>query len=112
MNFDKILMVLGVLAIAGIFFFMSSPNEVKASCSFENCTLCGDANGDGFVNVGDVVTIKNYVFYNGTLACEDESDVNGDCEINGGDVVYLKNYVFSGGPAPHCDCNATNFSNY
>jgi hypothetical protein len=63
----------------------------------------GDANGDGAVDVGDVVFLVAYVFKGGpapvpVLAgdanCDDASDV--------GDAVYLIAYVFKGGPPPGC----------
>ncbi len=68
-----------------------------------NGYLCGDANTDGAVNVGDAVWIIQWVFGSGPdpypyLA----ADANGDGQPNVGDAVYLINYIFSGGPAPDC----------
>ncbi len=66
--------------------------------------LCGDGNGDGLVNVGDVVFLVNYVF-NGVPpdpVCSGEA--NGDGSVNVGDAVYLINYVFKYGPPPVVDC--------
>ena len=68
--------------------------------------VCGDANGDGSVNVGDAVYIINYVFKGGPapvpLPCC--GDANNDGSVNVGDAVYLINYVFKGGPAPGPNC--------
>lgn len=65
--------------------------------------LCGDANGDGSINVGDAVYIINYVFRGGPAPTPLEAgDANGDGSINVGDAVYLINYIFRGGPAPVC----------
>ena len=65
----------------------------------------GDANGDGIVNIADVVYLINYLFAGGPapdpLASGDE---NGDCEVNIADVVYLMNYLFLGGPPPKQGC--------
>jgi hypothetical protein len=66
--------------------------------------LCGDANIDGIVDIGDIVYLINYVFYGGpepqpNLDC---NDVNSDGIVDIGDIVYLINYVFYGGPAPSC----------
>ena len=65
--------------------------------------LCGDASGDGMVNVSDAVYIINYVFSGGTapdpLAA---ADVNCDTMVNVSDAVVVINYVFSGGYPP-CD---------
>jgi len=63
--------------------------------------LCGDANSDGGVNVGDGVYIINFVFKSGPAPDPLEAgDVNGDGNCNVGDAVYLIAYVFNGGPAP------------
>ena len=67
--------------------------------------ICGDANGDETVNVGDAVYLINYVFKGGPApdpVCS--GDANGDGDVNVGDAVYLINYVFKGGPAPVEDC--------
>ena len=65
---------------------------------------CGDANGDGSVNVSDAVWIINYVFVGSgppiPLAC---GDANGDGSVNVSDAVWIINYVFVGG-APPGDC--------
>lgn len=67
--------------------------------------VCGDANGDSNVNIGDAVYIISYVFNSGpppTPVCT--ADANGDGGVNIGDVVYLISYVFKGGPAPTLSC--------
>ncbi|MFH1699391.1 MAG: dockerin type I domain-containing protein [Candidatus Zixiibacteriota bacterium] len=66
--------------------------------------ICGDANGDGLVNAGDVVYLINHIFKHGpppdpVIA----GDANCDGIVNIGDAVYLKNFVYSGGPDP-CAC--------
>jgi photosystem II stability/assembly factor-like uncharacterized protein len=67
--------------------------------------ICGDANGDGNVNVGDAVFLISYVFKGGPApdpVCV--GDANGDGGVNVGDAVYLIAYVFKGGPPPVEDC--------
>ncbi|MCP4570440.1 MAG: VWA domain-containing protein [FCB group bacterium] len=67
--------------------------------------LCGDANADGTLNVGDAVYLINYIFKNGPTPiplCI--GDANGDGAINVGDAVYMINYVFKGGPSPVTTC--------
>ena len=64
----------------------------------------GDANGDGEIDVQDVILLLNYLYKNGpppectpiTLC----ADVNGNDEVEVGDVVYLINYLFKNGPPP------------
>jgi hypothetical protein len=67
--------------------------------------ICGDANGDGGVNVGDAVYVINYVFKGGPPPDpECLGDANNDGNTNVGDAVYLIAYVFKGGPAPLEEC--------
>ncbi|MFA6042388.1 MAG: dockerin type I domain-containing protein [Patescibacteria group bacterium] len=62
--------------------------------------LCGDADGDGKISIGDAVNIINYIFANGTTPVS--GDPNNDGQTDIGDAVYLINYIFGGGPAPTC----------
>jgi hypothetical protein len=63
----------------------------------------GDANGDGKINIADVVYLINYLFINGPAPEPLQAgDANCDGVINTADVVYLINYLFIGGPSPGC----------
>jgi len=65
--------------------------------------ICGDANGDGDVNVADAVYNINYIFKGGAAPDPLEAgDASGDGEVNVGDAVYIINYIFKGGSAPVC----------
>ncbi len=67
--------------------------------------LCGDANRDSDINVGDAVFLINYVFKDGPAPnpiCA--GNANGDSGTNVGDAVYLINYVFKSGPPPVEPC--------
>jgi len=65
--------------------------------------LCGDANADMAVNVGDAVYMIAYVFKSGPPPVPvDGGDANCDGNPNVGDAVYLIAYVFKGGPPPCC----------
>jgi hypothetical protein len=65
----------------------------------------GDANGDGQINVSDVVFLINYLFIGGPAPKPlSAGDPNGDCKVNTGDVVYLINYLFAGGAVPKPGC--------
>ncbi|MCK4403990.1 MAG: SBBP repeat-containing protein [candidate division Zixibacteria bacterium] len=63
--------------------------------------ISGDANGDGVIDLGDVVYLINYLYRNGTAP---DPLPAGDCNCDGivdlGDVVYLINYLYRGGPPP------------
>lgn len=67
--------------------------------------LCGDANGDGTVNITDAVYLINYIFGGGP-APEPlvAGDVNCDETVNITDAVYLITYIFGGGPEPCAEC--------
>ena len=72
---------------------------------FSMTLICGDANGDEAVNVGDAVYIINYVFKGGpppNPLCS--GDANGDTQVDVGDAVYLIQYLFKGGPPPVSGC--------
>ena len=66
--------------------------------------VCGDANGDGEIDVADVVYLTNYLFENGPapVPCLDAGDANYDGMVDIADVVYLIIYLFIGGPPPGC----------
>ena len=60
-----------------------------------------DPNGDGIIDIGDVVLLVNYLF--GTGPAPDPlaaGDANCDGVVDIGDVVYLVNYLFIEGPPP------------
>jgi len=63
----------------------------------------GDCNGDGIIDLGDVVHLINYLYKDGPAPDPLETgDVNCDEVVDLGDVVYLINYLFKGGPPPSC----------
>ncbi|MGB2980447.1 MAG: dockerin type I domain-containing protein, partial [Candidatus Zixiibacteriota bacterium] len=63
--------------------------------------ICGDCNGDGTIDVGDVVYLVNYLYKNGSAPDPVEAgDANGDDTVDVGDVVYLINYLYKAGPTP------------
>jgi uncharacterized Ntn-hydrolase superfamily protein len=65
--------------------------------------LCGDANGDRTINVGDAVFLISYVFKGGPPPWPiEEGDANCDGQTNIGDAVYLISHIFKGGPGPCC----------
>lgn len=82
---------------------IGAADERPFTIDMEMYFVCGDANGDGQVNVGDAVRLINYVFSGGAAPEPLESgDANCDGNADVGDAVYLIAYVFKGGPAPCC----------
>ena len=65
--------------------------------------LCGDANRDEKIGIGDAVFEINYIFKGGPAPVPAEAgDANCDHAVNVGDAVYTINYIFKGGPPPCC----------
>lgn len=66
---------------------------------------CGDADGNGIVNISDAIYLIAYVFSGGPAP---NPVVVGDVDCSGivniSDVVYLITYVFNGSPAPCAGC--------
>ena len=61
----------------------------------------GDANHDDAINIGDAVSMVNYVFRSGPAPITIEAgDANSDTFLNIGDAIFVVNYVFKDGPAP------------
>ncbi len=65
--------------------------------------ICGNADGDNSISIGDAVKIVTFIFKGGDAPDPIESgDANGDWSCNVGDAVHLITYIFKGGPAPRC----------
>ena len=82
----------------GVFSEWSDPLPVNI-CVF----FYGDANGDGIIDLGDVLYLINYLYKGGPAPDPLEA---GDCNCDGvvdlGDVLYLISYLYKGGPPPGC----------
>jgi hypothetical protein len=63
--------------------------------------VCGDADGNGIINISDAVFLIAYIFGGGPAPsplCA--GDCDGNAIVNISDAVYLIAYIFGGGPAP------------
>jgi hypothetical protein len=61
----------------------------------------GDTNGDGDINIADVIFLVNYLFLDGpapTPLAAGDADSSGEVDI--ADVIFLINYLFLDGPPP------------
>lgn len=65
--------------------------------------LCGDANGDKSIGIGDAVYIITWIFRGGPEPSPIyAADANCDGATNIGDAVRIVNYIFRQGPEPCC----------
>ena len=61
--------------------------------SGESCSLLGDANDDGILNILDVVLLVNLILAGNVADC---ADINEDGTLNILDVVLLVNIILAG----------------
>ena len=59
---------------------------------------CGDLNGDGLVNIFDIITMAYCILGDGE--CTDEMDLNQDGVVNIVDIIQLVNWIFEGFSVP------------
>lgn len=65
--------------------------------------IAGDANGDGWIDISDVVYLINYIYRNGpTPNYPLAGDADCDGVVDANDMVYTISYLFKGGPPPGC----------
>jgi len=66
----------------------------------------GDLDGDGDIDVQDVIYLVNFLFKNGPEPNPPPAgDINCDCVTTVSDIIYLINYLFRGGTPPKIRCN-------
>ena len=63
-----------------------------------------DCNGDGLLDISDVIFLLNsiFLFHNGgpSPLCDDACDANDDGGFDLSDPIYTLSYLFRGGPEP------------
>jgi hypothetical protein len=101
-------------ALQGIFYWRGRhmnpcTGEITAWSSFYKFYLlldtsklvAGDVNGDGFLNLMDLIYLVEYFFQGGLPPTPSQSgDVSCDGKCTVGDLIYLINYLFKFGPPP------------
>ncbi len=96
----------GTVALYEVVATRTGLNSPISSCTvtapvvFLRC----DGSADGLLTIGDAVTMLNYLFSSGDIACPDAADCNDSGLINIADPVMLLQYLFVTGtlpPAPY-----------
>jgi len=73
------------------------------SLATEESYVTGDANGDGVINVADIVYLVNFLYRHGDPPDPMEAgDASCDGIVDVADIVYLVNYLYRGGDPPNC----------
>jgi hypothetical protein len=80
-----------------------SPQYTLPYCVTIELSDRGDANGDGVINIADVMYMINYLYKSGPYPASFEAgDANCDDDHSLLDIVFLINYLYKGGPPPGC----------
>ena len=75
----------------------------KAGYVYSSLVYHGDANGNGVIDLGDIVYLITYLYKSGPEPIPMEAgDVNCSGIVELGDIVYLITYLYKGGPPPSC----------
>ena len=82
-----LVMAVVMVLVALPLFSVSAENEIVVT------VLCGDANGDGIVNMKDALTLRKYLANMGEPTDWDAADVNNDADINMKDVLLIRKYL-------------------
>lgn len=96
-------------------YFANSASEIytpvwAGAASFSAVTyVAGDADGNGNVDLADLIFLVNYIFHVGWPAppIRAAADADGECDIDLEDVIYTANFIFrynQGYPAPVPGC--------
>jgi hypothetical protein len=73
----------------GVTFILSVGQAQGELPLYTQYTWRGDSNGDGLVDSNDAVTIAEYLFNEGTLACQSAADANDDGDILFSDIGFI-----------------------
>lgn len=80
-----------------------SVGDGPTSMSIFDPRKIGDANGDGNIQLPDIIFMVNFIFKGGIAPAPLVfGDLNCDGKVNLGDIIYLVNFIFKGGP-PACE---------
>ncbi len=88
----------------GDFPYFCVPHEdmgMKGVIRVQKRFLRGDAQGDGAVDLADVLSLLGFLFLGDEgRACPDAQDSNDDGQVDVGDPIFILFYLFAGGSPP------------
>lgn len=73
---------------------------VHVSADDSDDFIRGDVNGDGVIDVSDVVVYAAYWNNGPNVPCRDAADLDSDNDLGEDDLAYLISFLYGGGPAP------------
>ena len=87
------------LVATGMKVVISDGNNIKKQYTI---IVTGDVNGDGKINVADMMSVKSHILKKSTLAGNwySAADANGDSKINVADFMSIKGYILKKNTIP------------
>jgi len=83
--------------------YLDGIEVLRGSDPLDSCSICGDINRSGSINLLDILYLINYLYKDGNSPIiPDMVDVNNSGSIDIMDAVYLINYLYKSGPEPNC----------
>ena len=88
--------VLSTVLLIVMVFAVSLPCSAAVVTDGENFYVLGDANGDGTMDIRDLVRVKRYIADNSVEIVNVAADIDGDGKVNANDLTcYVKGFLNS-----------------
>lgn len=88
--------VLSTVLLIVMVFAVSLPCSAAVVTDGEKLYVLGDANGDGTMDIRDLVRVKRYIADNSVEIVNVAADIDGDGKVNANDLTcYVKGFLNS-----------------